>query len=409
MLDYIVLVVLSYICICILVYAALKHDYWQPDVLFSVPLVMQYLIYLVLYSQEYRLTDRTNIIVVIGYVGFIIGYRFYVESKRKLLLHSKMVYNKKLENILLYIAILFIFIEFVDVFQNKIYGIYGTNYLRNIRYNILYAENVSLAFSKYGPFILYALCLLEFGKVIDGDKNYKKLCILITFLYSTIIFTLARTAVLQYTLAFLYLYTCYIKSRGNSLRSNIKRSFMFILVLLLVIVVFNVIAVVLEKSGADSIWSREFYLYKYIGYPLITFDRFVLENPASTKGYFVFGPIGKILQIFGLYPNDILKKGFNISSEVFNAPSYLQAPYNDWGMIGIVIVPILLGMLSGYIYQKARCIGGYWRLFYANFIYSIVVSFFYYQFSLSSHIYLIILFCLLKGVLCRQKRNVSTT
>lgn len=403
MIDYIVLIILSYICVCILIYAALKHDYWQPAVLFSMPLVIQYLLYLVLYSHDYRLADKTNMIVVISYICFVIGCFFQITSKHNVAVCRKIKYNKLLGCILLYVAIAFIFIEFIDIFQNKIYGIYGKNYLRNIRYNILYAENVSLAFGKYGPFILYALCLLEFGKIIDGEKNYKKACLLIILLYSTIIFTLARTTFLQYTLAFLFLYTCYIKNRHSSLHTNIRQIVIFLLTVVCVICVFSFIAVVLGKSGADSIWSKDFYIYKYIGYPLITFDKYVLGNPASTNGYFIFGPIGKVLQILGFYPNDILKHGFSISPTIFNAPSYLQAPYNDLGIIGILVIPFLLGTLSGYVYKKAYCRGGYWRLFYANFIYSIVTSFFYYQFSLSSHIYLLLIFCVFNISLFKKK------
>lgn len=396
--ESLVAAILISLCLIIFVYSQIVKDFWNPLVLFVYPLVCQYLLYMCLYSSEIRISDKTNILVLFGIISFILGYlsiALKLSNNIQDKINNEIFYNKNIEFILFIVAMIFIFFAFCDLLNNKIYGIYGDNYIRNIRHNMLYDKVEGQFFYKYGPFILYALCLLEFEKVLESGRYLKRLFFLIFILYSTNIFYMARTAILQYTLSFAYLTFIYINNKSNKY-IKMKSLLYSILCIFIVFFLFDKIALYLVKIGSVSYLSKDYYVYKYIAYPLVTFDRYVINNPLSTSGYFILGPIGKILKHIGIYPDDILKRGFDIPPTIFNVTSYLQAPYNDFGTIGIIVVTFLLGLISGFIYKQARKKGHYWRLFYANYIYSIVISFFAYQFSMTSHVYLLCLFLLLR-------------
>ena len=378
----------------VFMYSLIIKDFWNPVFLFIFPLTIQYCVYCGLYASEEPVSYATNLLFTSGIYSFMLGYFCitYVKNRKKKILEA-FHYNPQIYRFLFIVSILFIIFGIIDLLQNRIYGIYDDNILRNIRYNSLYASKPMPFYSKYGPLILYVLCLLEFEKFVNQQISKYKMIFMCLLLYSTTLFSVARTAILQYTLSILFFLHIYIKE--NFKHCTIKLLLIYTILAIAMCYMFNIVALYLMKIGDTSLLSKNFYIYKYIGYPIITFDKFVVDSPCSTGGYYTLGPIGKILEMIGIFPDNISQIGFYIPPGIFNVTTYIQAPYNDWGILGVIFAMVIWGGISGFIYRHAKLRAGLWRVFYANYIYSLVIAFYAYQFFLSSHVYIFFLLFLL--------------
>ncbi len=116
------------------------------------------------------------------------------------------------------------------------------------------------------------------------------------------------------------------------------------------------------------------------------------------------GPLGKIFNTLGFVDSGYIN-GFGAPLGSFNVYSFLRDPYMDFGMSGVIIIMFIIGFFVSMLYSKSNESGGLWTIFYANYIYAIIIAFYAYQFSNTFYVYLAILMYI--TTLFTKKRKVN--
>jgi len=96
--------------------------------------------------------------------------------------------------------------------------------------------------------------------------------------------------------------------------------------------------------------------YVYLTGNIPAFDQYVLRTNEFTWGTFSLLPFFKIL-------TKLLRLDIPLPSEVgifvnipfpFNTYTYLNSAYSDFGVVGVIIYPLLMGFLATYLYMRMR-------------------------------------------------------
>lgn len=388
----------------------LHNDLLNPLTCYLLPISTGYILYFKLYKEEYKVSEITLICFCFGAICFLAGYLFYSYFfKSKISIETrKNDGNKNILRVFGFIVLFGFVINCAEFYRNGISGPFGNNFFRNVRWNSLYSGNENLIGTYSTVFLHVTACLLLQRENVN--KRWKQVVFVMLLLFSSL-FTMARTALLQYSVSVIYV--CYfIKGRrGVEIRSvNVKKllstSFKITILILIGFWVFSMIASVTGKLGANSVWSKDFYLYEYIGYPIIAFDMNVSKFPFISKGYYSLGPIGKLFGIFGLYNvSDFASLG-NAASNQFNVYSYLAAPYKDFGLLGVLLVSFLLGMFSGLFYWYSIRKKSVWTVFYSIYVYGIIMAFYSYQFMMTYYFYVGALLLVYSRIKIKNNLNV---
>lgn len=96
--------------------------------------------------------------------------------------------------------------------------------------------------------------------------------------------------------------------------------------------------------------------YIYLTGNIAGFDQYVQVNENRTWGAFSAVPLLKVLdRIFDLQLDlpDEVGAFYDIPFR-FNTYTYLDVPYSDWGVIGIILYPLLLGFITTRLYIQMR-------------------------------------------------------
>lgn len=404
--GYITLFICFLLLVFIIWYTKYKNDLLNPLVAFVIPLLMNIFLYYGLYQEEYKLTDRTLVIFFVGIFGYLFGV-FIIECKsssnRYMVGVPELKVNENVRNIILLIGTLGFFAGLYEMFTHGLMG--PTNsFFTNVRINEIF-NGGNHAFTKYSVVFLHiGVCIYEyqyFTKTRKSRKNFLYLLFFTMILLLSICFTMARTGLLQYSLSIIYIYL-YAKNKANStrkrrtLRTLIKENRQLLGMAVFLILVFIGIAQLTGRmTGSNSFFNKDFVLYRYLGYSLVTFDKYILGHGGITNGFYVFGPFGKILEMMHLIDISEVEK-IGASMNEFNVYSYISAPYMDFGIVGLFLTMIVIGSIVAFVYNLSLRKGGFFTIFYAIYLYSIVIAFFAYQFSNTYYIYIIVLMLLLK-------------
>lgn len=130
------------------------------------------------------------------------------------------------------------------------------------------------------------------------------------------------------------------------------------------------------------------YIYLTAGYPC--FQMFVDDIDHYTYGAYTFKPV---LQVIAKFFPQIAVPGTHGPvywiPVKFNTYTFLRHAYLDFGVIGVIVYPFVLGCLSGYLYRKM--IRGAWHLVFVNGLvaWMVFISFFSNHWSYSYHWYLL--------------------
>jgi len=156
-------------------------------------------------------------------------------------------------------------------------------------------------------------------------------------------------------------------------------------------VLFVVIELLLQKSQAYERETRFggffFSLYWYVAAPLAAFGEFMKSN---TQGYLLgqstFFPIYKWLHRFQLVPATTVailpeKVYIPYGSNVF---SYLRNLYEDFGLMGVAIIPYVLGALMAGLRRRAEVFLPYMNLY---LVLLVLIIFSFYNYLLISNQY----------------------
>lgn len=179
----------------------------------------------------------------------------------------------------------------------------------------------------------------------------------------------SRTLILDCFFTMIFLYALVYKRRRVKIQNKNKK-FAFVLIVLSLGYVGQLITEsTREQSTMEVGGIRVPYsvgqLGLYYSSPLVTFDQ-TFEDNETTYGLMSFGGLVNVFHLLRLYRNDDLfvydvMYDWEVSNPYYgdghwnkraNTYSWLRYLYSDFGVIGLVLVPLVLGFVSGYFYKK---------------------------------------------------------
>lgn len=387
-------IVLLIIIISIGIFSVLDYikykDLFNPLLVFISPIIFGYIVFMTLYWSEF-ISYKTYIAYATGVLSYATGYylceriykynRFYTDSK-------ELYINKYVYRVFIMLSIISIIASFAYLSTAIHSGPYGDNFIRNLRYMSSYGGGANFI-SKYGSVVIKVLLSISLYRFFVNSKKTSSFIVVLLLLgvITNILTTIARTEVLEVFLIILYLYFYGKQVNKNKTSYSLIKYFVFILILFQI---FIVIADLTGKSGSVSVLDSDFFIYRYFGEEILNFDRYILKNEFSSLGYHSFGFIGVILSKLGMGSNNDLFlyiEQYHLGA----VSSFIAAPYADFGLVGILLTMIPQGFFHSYVYKNSINRGGYWAVFYPTCIYSSILSFYAFQYFMSSHIYMAIL------------------
>jgi oligosaccharide repeat unit polymerase len=343
-----------------------------------------------------QLNSKTYILYLMGACAFILGYcylafLYYVlistmHQKLKNSIDCKIQLNQY--NKFKFVIKLFILFGLVgyciNVFQAMHYSLNGPG---NVFFNLRYSNTV-LSNPYYGSHLLLFLDVATIFLIILREYLGVSLR-LITFLsiicLSCFLFTVARTNILLSVVAISsswYLSTKYV----YKIRANYR---IFLLMGVIFLIIFFLVAAVTNKVKITYLNT----FLEYLGYPIIAFDKHIVEYAGIGSGNTVFYPLFKF---FSIIDNDIsVANPINIPPGYFNVCSAIHGPYLDYGTYGILFAFFTFGCIYRLIYMQVRR-GNIWYIGYYCFVlFPLVMSFYAYTYSYPLWIYYLMIFILI--------------
>lgn len=379
-----------------------SKNIFHPLFIFICPILISVLIYTFLYS-EFKLSFKTVLCFLTGIIAFYLGYGICTLIFPNKILKNEIFEIKVNKNIycvlkiIMYIGLLVGFFYFVF---NGLNGPYGMNFVRNVRWNSLYANQSSfiLQLISISTVFIQLFTLIQiYNDYVKYSSITKKSYIYIFLLFASSLFTMARTGILQYILSIVYIIYIFKFKGKRTLKQILKKFIYFIILIIFVISVFTWIAISTAKLGNNfSLFDKDFYIYTYIGYGLITFEKYVVAHPGFGNGFFVLNSFSAIFSMLGLYNSLELQNVVVIPNTEHNVSTFITDPYKDFGIIGIAFIMILIGFFVGFVFHNANKKGGLWAVFYSVYIYSIFISFYAFQMTNAFYIYCLIIILSLK-------------
>jgi len=232
---------------------------------------------------------------------------------------------------------LFILVGFLGYCINVCQGIYyGLSGPANIFFNLRFA-NTELHKIYYGSHLLLFLDVAIVLMIILRKYWYfsTRLILFLTIIcVSKFIFTMARTSLL---LVLLSVSSSYYLSTKYIYHSKVSYKF-FIIICILFLLLFFAVAAVTNRARFGYLNA----LIQYFGYPIISFDDFIIGNPGITRGCIIFAPLYKLISAFFNINILSMNQVINVPADVFNVFSAIQGPYLDYGFYGVLCIFFLI-------------------------------------------------------------------
>jgi oligosaccharide repeat unit polymerase len=249
---------------------------------------------------------------------------------------------------------------------------------------------------------LFSIGFILLGVFLHVDAGRRKYAYLCAFLLITLTTGLTSVSRQEATTNIVYMLLAYVFIRGVD-RRPVARSDVgsgvstVLLALLAVAVLFLLIDLLLGKSAEygrpDRLRGFVYHLFWYVASPLAAFNEFLTGFDGRHHfGQYTFFPFYKWLYRFHLAPEaDISVFGeFVLIPYAANVYTYLRNFYEDFGMIGVVTAPYVLGLATSAL--RARAAGDFPYL-NLHLVLLVLILFSFYNFSLfSNQVYLQVLF-----------------
>ncbi|MGL9799245.1 O-antigen polymerase [Enterococcus sp. DIV1317a] len=387
--------IISVIIITVLLvasYTVLVKKALNPVTLFVSPFILQYIFCRLFFSGDYQLSKKTTILFFSSLIVFSIGsfVAFIFPTKKASSDYSEVKYVNYLAKIKILMQIFF----FIGVsgyllgFYNayRIGALNPSTFFNNIRYAVSYSADYSTNLSGYLIILLHLSILVDLltkNTKINIFSN-KQLLLGIVLLFTSVFFTMARTTLLFYTISII------LSLNMNRFfyalnRKKLKKISVLLVLLFSILIIF-------VASVTNKLYSKnQFFIVSYIGYPLISFDRFIIDFPLNTSGSLFFAPVAKLVELlFGIKYLKLTDEMILPIGEYFNVFTVFKDLYLDFGFLGTIFCVFVIGLVSSIVFRRSMCGSIYFKLAYCVLSYSLVMSFYADQFNLSSNLYYLI-------------------
>lgn len=349
---------------------------WRPSVLVALFTLLSLIAGESLYGLS-RLSDLTLFL----FVGA--GFCFYLGDLSSLVLNGRHASDRRSEGSAVFLVIdsrmkLALLTSGCIGFLITVYLLVTRGLLSGdaigyaLRYAHMYGEQ-----SDYGAFhFLVAAQALGYFLILSNNRNRRRLGLVLVLacLLGSIV-KMERTSILMLLSSVAFLVHYRTRQTKYLLYPILICAFLFFLVAQLTFKMDTVVG--------------NFFL-AYLGYGIKAFDEYIVRLPGVDGGSNVFLLIHKLLG------GGRGGESINIESGEFNVFSYIQAPYMDFGVMGVILITYIFGLIWGMVYNCIR-FSAFAVLMYASMIYPAIVVFYAWQFSLTTYIYLFIVYLVIFG------------
>lgn len=409
----------SALFIIIIIFSVVSKKWNSPIVLFCIPLLIQYFVYQFFYLSSYPIHNKTRFFVLSCISMFFLGYLLLMSickrvrlgnyySAQKPLTNRNYKKLKRISTVFLIIGVMGFIIGLIQAI--RIGGSNPSLFFNNIR-RATVSENSTINPSNYMLLFLDIEVLLAISTLsIFREKRLLSKNMLVSCILMLIVsafFSMGRTTLLLRIISIVIAYSFVNTSKGSNKKKGISIFVLGALGLALFVGLSYFIAKQTNKLGENN----DFFLISYIGYPLVTFDKFVIFSNIRTYGGQMFQPFFKILSIFNPSLNQYMISGNDllinqvINPETFNVFTVFKDIYFDFSFFGGIFFCSILGGISAVIYSRAERGSIFFRIFYSIYAYCLLISFFANQFNLTSNIYYIIIICFLSIYIDEKQSN----
>lgn len=361
-----------------------------------------------LWSVTY--SSNTFVIVVSGFLSiffadlcakFLSGYKFKSNHKGKISVPDSLEIPQNISCVITVVMILGLIEQGLELYRMK--GLLDSVAFLNL---IGMVKESDLNFTVIGKLfyqtnnILMSICLFVFAYNCGTVKKNKG-----TILYLlpsavgffNLVITGSRS--ILYRAIFIFIITYVISYRQHKSVTAAKATKILIkrimIPMIVITVFFYALRTVTKASTASG--SRTFieYITYYIGSPLYIFNKYILDPTSVTNGsdyfggltfagfynsLFNFGFINKPVQDLNFVHVGALNNDYYVGG---NEYSLFMRPYDDFGIVGMLIFIFILFFVFSYVYYHTLFKENgsnkfFWTLLiYSYFFYIIVMSFYY--------------------------------
>jgi oligosaccharide repeat unit polymerase len=245
---------------------------------------------------------------------------------------------------------------------------------------------------------LFSIGFVLLGVFLHMDAGRRKYFYLGGFLLTTLAIGLTSVSRYEATVNIVYMVFAYCLVRSLDRRRAAGHRVLTVLIpLAAVAVLFFIIDILLRKSAEygrpDRLQGFLYHLFWYLASPLAAFNELLTTFDARYHlGQYTFFPFYKWLCRFHLAPEaDISVFGeFVLIPYAANVYTYLRNFYEDFGMIGVVAAPYVLGLATSALRVRAGSYLPYLNLYLVLLVF--ILFSFYNFFLFSNQVYLQVLF-----------------
>lgn len=396
------LVILFLLFSCWLSYIVFKKDILSPAFITSAVFMMGVVfscIGISYWNDKTKLSFETISVLIFGVLFFVIGSVIASQLKKKLVIkknQQKMNYNFKEFSFftLIVICVCFLFVLIMALHKIKFMcsalGFNSRNFselLSFYRHNLL-NNNFSSKGIEIGFFIKQSL---KFISVLNGflfynlivtfsrKKREKKyyilnltaiiLCFIISFFTNG-----GRTILLHYIVADMIIFIIY--KRNNDLKSQKVNKLKVMKALVILFIIFYFGQYLVGRSVDVSPIS---YISFYFGCPISSLEHYFTDN-MKISGlfggqtfagiYFILNKL-KFVDSSLLYSDQWVYYGSGLGSNVYSS---LKCYYNDFGIIGIILLQFIFGFLWSKFYENCKESKDNFGLFLYSYYFYILIE-----------------------------------
>ncbi|MBO0437909.1 O-antigen polymerase [Vagococcus fluvialis] len=375
------------------VYSFKEKNIFNPLLLFVSTLFLQYSIYFFVYKSEYLISDKTIYIYICGLVFYLMGFILcdLIEQNKKKYesLEKKYVTNWLFIYFCLILGIVFMFLsrDFLQELNVTDFNLGSKS--ANLREAFVYSLDSIPFYVTYGKYFLLFSISFIFYEHLNGRKKFNRFFLLILGLLLLInsFAVMSRTDLLITILPFLIIWISsanFKDVKGKIKKKSKKSKYGIVSLVFFLLIMMNGMRVI-DKS--DSIFSKDNVVMQYIGKPIIAFDQWILQHSAESNELLFFEPLNKVLLKLKIIEPD----NFNLAKlGQFNVYSYLKVPYLEFGTFGVIFIMFFVGVFCAFLYNKYKTGKRNWVIFYSFYSYACVMSFFDWQFGITTYTYLVV-------------------
>lgn len=375
-----------------LLYSYKINNYANPIICFFLPQFLSHSLFAIVYS-DFQLSNTTIWAYLLGHLGFLFFYFalvcFCPQIPQKSM--NYYVFNKKIDACYKIIGLCALILGGYVAIKRGMDS-FGPAFFFAIRanasigkYSIPYVDHFILIVQ-----VMFYIYVYRF--FIQKEKNVLIQMIFLLFcMFVKFFYCFSKTDILAIVSYMSYIYYLSIKEVVK-----IQKLLFALCKILLIFIGLLFLTTCLRHDFIqvlNSFNSREFFLYKYLSYPIACFDINISNSYVSGDGYYSLCGLGKVLAKAGVFQERNTNAYSYMDKEAldeFNVGGFCVNPYLDFGLLGCFVIPAFIAVICFIIFQLSLKRKGLCMIFYAAYIQSILLSFFSFQYFNGIYVWIIL-------------------